>query len=355
MDEAKAYLQLLDRAIIFYSQHYKDYLDVISYPEKVLEILDLADRFRFSVGSYRPDFMVDREGRLKLIEVTARYAFTGFYYSFLSQKYAHDKLTPEQAMRAPKYYEPYFEQLERRYPPGEPIVVFDSNDHLQDLKFYRKMFELAGCEVVLVPPAGVEDALKRYSQARFISNLNQVDYQSLPLPVISRMLEREIENLPHTIFLTHDKRFLSLMNDTGFLNRVFTEEEQATITKFHLPTYLYSAESDVWKEARENKDQWIIKHHRLGKGQQVFSGALTSAAEWDALFSSNPDDYILQSLMDQDRLKGTIGDEQRDDYYVLTFMMENSCYYGPGIIRASSHPVTNHGDNRKVLPVEFSK
>jgi len=76
-------------------------------------------------------------------------------------------------------------------------------------------------------------------------------------------------------------------------------------------------------------------------------------AEWRALFfQANASDLTLQPYIHQARVHSNVGDEERsNDYAVGTLLFFDNEFFGPGFFRASSHPVTNQGDDRKIAPV----
>ena len=84
----------------------------------------------------------------------------------------------------------------------------------------------------------------------------------------------------------------------------------------------------------------------------VSAGPLTSAADWEALFDSGrADAMVLQEYVPQRKFRGTIAGTPREDYAAGTLLFFEDGFYGMPVFRASSHPVTNQGDDRKIAPL----
>ena len=86
---------------------------------------------------------------------------------------------------------------------------------------------------------------------------------------------------------------------------MLTEEEITFFKRFYIPTYTANEAVDVWEIAKENKNDWIIKHRALGKSQQIYAGLVTPLEEWLAVFeSSDFKDMTLQEWIPQKTIKG---------------------------------------------------
>ena len=84
----------------------------------------------------------------------------------------------------------------------------------------------------------------------------------------------------------------------------------------------------------------------------MFAGPLTDAAEWQALFDTGrADRMVLQEYVPQRRFRGTIGGQAYRDYAAGTLLFFEEGYFGPGLFRTSSYPVTNKVDDRKIAPL----
>ncbi|MEN6420025.1 MAG: hypothetical protein ABFC73_14005, partial [Clostridiaceae bacterium] len=159
-----------------------------------------------------------------------------------------------------------------------------------------------------------------------------------------------------TVFLVHDKRFFAVLNHDEFLFSALSSDEAAELRAYLVPTYTASERLDLWQNAREQKDGWILKPCVFGKSKNVFAGKVTEQREWERLFSEGETaGMVLQPFISQRLFQGTIGSQRFQDYVVGTLLYFNDQYFGPGIFRASSFPVTNIKDDRKLAPFVTAK
>ena len=65
---------LTNRFLHFYAEHYREYLDRIPYPDKVMRFLELQDeRGPYHPGSARLDYLMDTDRNIKVCEFTSRF------------------------------------------------------------------------------------------------------------------------------------------------------------------------------------------------------------------------------------------------------------------------------------------
>ena len=142
------------------------------------------------------------------------------------------------------------------------------------------------------------------------------------------------------------------MTHAAFLNEALAPAEIEEIRPFLIPTYAKALDPEIWRQARADKDRWILKPFNVGKSIDVFAGPLTDAAEWQALFDTGrADRMVLQEYVPQRRFRGTIGGQAYRDYAAGTLLFFEEGYFGPGLFRTSSYPVTNKVDDRKIAPL----
>lgn len=96
---------------------------------------------------------------------------------------------------------------------------------------------------------------------------------------------------------------------------------------------------------------FIIKPYCLGKSEGVHAGVLTSQEDWEKLLE-NPEGMIIQPFIKQ-RTFGTVWEgAEYQDYMCGMMLCVNDRYFGDGLFRASSLPVTNVGDDRKACSID---
>ena len=78
--------QLLAKCLHFYADHYEEYLDLIPYDEKILHILDMVKDKKYVLGTFRPDYIIGSDGRIRVCEITSRFFGNGYFLSFFADK-----------------------------------------------------------------------------------------------------------------------------------------------------------------------------------------------------------------------------------------------------------------------------
>jgi hypothetical protein len=225
-------------------------------------------------------------------------------------------------------------------------------DRPMDLRLYSRIFEMSGIPFAVIEPDELARQPARLSTAAVINELNQMDLEMLDLALIEKIAAANSLNDLRTIFLIHDKRFLSVLGNTSFLADFLTDQEISFLTRHIIPTYTRSQAPELWQQAWANKDGWILKPFLLGKSEKTLAGCVTEDARWQAAFEdADIEQMILQPFIPQKRFVASLGGRMYQDYVVGTFLGFDGEFFGPGRFRASSFPVTNQGDDRKVAPL----
>jgi hypothetical protein len=172
---------------------------------------------------------------------------------------------------------------------------------------------------------------------------------SLPAEVIRRIAIGNGLNDLRTIFLIHDKRFLAVLSNRDFLARCLMPQEAGFLSQYIVPTYAWGERADLWEQARDCKHDWIVKPALLGKSEKVFAGSVTSDEAWRAVFETDlAKEMVLQPMIAQRQFSTLTETGPHFDYAVGTMLCFDNMFFGPGLLRTSSFPVTNQGDDRKM-------
>ena len=336
----------------YYVHHYKDYLDLIPYDDKILEILDYVSPMPFAGGTFRPDYLILADGTLRLCEITSRFFSNGYFLSFFME-HAGRKFAEEAGITdRVSYFERFLAYMAAMAEGHEKLCVWKSADKSDSIRLYVPFYKALGLEAVILEAPDVEQHLDEMQGSLIVSALNQKDLLSFQTDTLKRMADQGMRNDFRTIFLLHDKRFFRLFFEDSFTDRCLTADETAFLRSHAVETYLPGKSSEVWEDARQNKDQYILKHHCLGKSEKVYAGCLTDYESWEKLFLSGAaDEMILQPFLKQ-RIFPTVwnGTELRD-YVCGTILCVDDQYFGTGLFRTSTRPVINQADAHKVAPV----
>lgn len=343
--------KIIYRLISHFVSNYKDYAHLVPLNKNVLEVLKILERKPYKVGTYRTDFVFDNEGQIKLIEITSRFALNGVFLSGLMNELAKKAavakgFNPTDIMDP---YEPIYEHLSSTYLNGvNDICILTGDDKRNESKIYIEIFERAGFNVYRIPYNSILEYKDLLQGAWVISELSFDEILSIPKTDLIWLSGLNVTNDFRTVFLTHDKRFFSVLCDLDFQKDVLDKEDMLFLEPFLVPTFTSECDDVIWEEAKADKNSWIIKHRALGKSQSVYAGIVTEDSEWEKLFNKEMKrDFVLQKWISQKTIKGRINDQEYNDYITGTLLFFDDNFFGFGDFRTSSYPVTNVVDHRK--------
>jgi len=373
-DELRRMQALLYKCIVYMAEHYREWVpEYMPLDEKVMAILDRQSRYPFRAGAYRPDYLISDEGRLLFVEITSRFFGHGIWENYPSevklQKFMAEQQPEVESGRwkVESAYNSLLTYMRDIIPAGWPIYVMKSSDRTSEIALYKKFYEYYGHEVTIYEAAEVEEHIDQWSHdAVVFSALNQHDLLSFKMETLQAMIDVRMLNDFRTIFLAHDKRFLHLIFVDDFTRQCLTEEETAFLRQHTIPTYIYNnVYKEIWEDALQHKDRYILKPYDLGKSVGVYAGVMTDEdtwrnamanGQWSMVNSSN----ILQPFIRQ-RTYPCVWEGNHYDEYVCGMMLcMDDRYFDSGVFRTSSAPVTNKVDHRKMCVInsddeEFEK
>ena len=344
---------ILYKTAEYLSLNYRDFVDrYMPLGERDMEILELQEAYPFRAGTWRPDYIITEEGALKICEITSRFFAHGIFSNWYSEEASRifmEKHFPgkERKTTYPELLDYMMSILEGR----TEIYVLKSADRTSEIRDYEYFYTRHGCKLTVIEYPEVEQ--RRHEWARhgvfLISALNQKDIRSYSLDTIRAMMDCGMYSDFRNIFLIHDKRFMSLWFNDSFTSRFLSPDDTAFLRSHSIPTFsiLSSRSCSLLSgELLEQKDEYILKPYALGKSEGVHAGVLTSEEEWKKLLE-HPEGMIVQPFLKQRTYRCEWEGEVYDDYLCGMMLCVNERYFGSGMFRASSLPVTNIGDDRK--------
>ncbi len=351
-NELQRIQQILYKCAVFYAAHYREYLHLIDYPDKIKEILTIAEKYPFQAGLFRPDFLLCADGTLRVCEITSRFFGNGYFLSWFYDHTGQELSTNAGVMDYKSYFEDFFEYMAGYAEGKKKLYVLKSSDRTSAIRLYAPFYASLGLETEVVEFSEWDRKLQNLSDTLVVSALNQFDLLELPFDTISALAEAGMKSDLRTVFLLHDKRFFRLFEEASFTERFLTEEETVFLRNHVVRTFLPEEDEAVWEEAANNKDGFIVKNHWLGKSEQVYAGILTDSDVWQKLMKKeNRKDMILQPFVDQRTFNTSWQGNHFTDYVCGTILCVDDRYFGPGFFRTSSCPVINVADDRKMAPL----
>ncbi|MDD3217566.1 MAG: hypothetical protein PHC41_01325 [Lachnospiraceae bacterium] len=344
--------QLLYRCCEYYVHHYEEYLSVIPYEEKVLEILERAKANPYMAGTFRPDYVICEDGTLHVCEITSRFFGNGYFLSYFMEHAGAVFAKENHITDYKSYFNDFLDYAAEYLGNKKKLIVLKSADKSDSIKLYAPYYEALGAKVTILEANQVEKSRKKWDNALVVSALNQKDLLSFSMDTIQKMIDVQCKNDFRTIFLLHDKRVFHLFYMDEFIDKVLNQEDKQFLQEHMIPTYIRGKNLDIWEDAKNNKDGYILKHCRLGKSEKVFAGSLCSEEEWKKIFASDDmEEMILQPFLQQKLYPTIWHDEPLNDYVSGTILCVDDKYFGTGLFRTSTSPVINQVDAHKVAPV----
>lgn len=347
--------RILYKCIEFMAYHYTEFVDkFMPLSEREMEILAYQSKYPFKATTYRPDYLITPDGKLKLCEITSRFFAHGIFMDYYAEAYAERFLEKHPEVSRECKFEEMLRYMLQIVGDKKEIYVLKSSDRTSEIRLYQPFYEHFGKKVVILDAPDVEKNIDAWRNAFVISALNQKDILSFKMETIKAMIDAGMYNDFRTIFLAHDKRFMRLWFEDSFTDKFLTKEEAAFIRDHSIETFICREESAeaAMADAYDHKDKYILKHYCLGKSEKVYAGPLTDEAEWIKQFDDGSvNDMIMQPFLPQKTYSTVWEGTPFEDYICGMMLCVDDKFFDSGYIRASSCPVTNKVDDRKICVI----
>ena len=357
-NELRRMQALLYKCIVYMAEHYSEWVPkYMPLDDKVMEILYRQSRYPFRAGAYRPDYLISDDGRLLLVEITCRFFGHGIWANYPSVVKAEQFMEDYPDAAWENRYDELLTYMRDIIPAGLPIYVLKSSDKTSEIALYKKFYEYYGHEVTVYEAEEVEANIDQWSHdAVVLSALNQHDLLSFKMETLQAMIDARMLNDFRTIFLTHDKRFLSLIFVDEFTQQCLTDDETVFLRQHTIPSYIYNNRyKEVWEDALAHKDKYILKPYDLGKSVGLYAGVMTDEDTWKSTLNSQLStlnhQYILQPFIHQRTYPCEWQGRHYDEYVCGMMLCMDDRYFDSGVFRTSSAPVTNKVDDRKMCVI----
>lgn len=343
---------LINRFLHYYAEHYKEYLDRISYPDYVLRLLELQEEHGpYHPSSARIDYLMDTDRNIKVCEFTSRFYGNGYFTSYFADSRGRQLAKEHGVAVVDNRMEDLLGDFVSQIDNYDRVCLLKGSNRLAAWQLFMPFYEALGKKTNIIEVKDAEEEARRgtLDGTFLIGTFNQQDLLSTSEDTIKRFLDNNYHNDLRSVFLTHDKRIISLLFDDKVTSHFMNEEETAFLRDHFIMTWLYRGNECIWEEARRNKDKYILKHPCLGSSQMIYAGCMTSDVEWEDLFASGTArDMVLQPFIKQRSVMNRWEGQEFREYITGTILMFEDSYYGTGIFRTSSLEVLNKGDDRKV-------
>ena len=346
--------KIIHKIIQFFVKNYDSYEKLMPLGGSAKRVLSFFDGKDYQVGSYRTDFVVDELHQFRLIEITCRFAFNGYWVSGFLNNMAKE-YAEQFNIDYDDQFSGFLNYLEKRL-DGNELVILSHKGKGEESRHYQRILASAGYKIKKVFIEDAERELEKIEGKVFITEFNQEEYYSLSDKSLKQLAKADVINDLRTVFLIHDKRFFSILGNSSIRKKALNLKEIQLLDQFYVPTYCFGEAPNEWRAAQRNKGNWILKHKHLGKSDKVFAGLVTDEKVWQQLLRSKEvEEMVLQPFINQPRFRGRVNNKSFCDYFVGTMLFFDNSYFGIGIWRASSHPVSNVVDDRKIMHLHLKK
>ena len=149
-----------------------------------------------------------------------------------------------------------------------------------------------------------------------------------------------------TILIAHDKRMLALFHRKDIMRDYLDLTDIDVLEKHIAPTYVCGNSSAQLCQAKSNKEQWLVKPIRSGKGDGVVLGKSATADEWEhCLDGAMRGEYVLQRYVGQSSISMIEAIDNQVAEVSMNIVGIMLCFddrfLGPGAYRASASDVVN--------------
>jgi hypothetical protein len=310
---------------------------------RLTAILERAHDAPYTIGMFRPDFVIDESGEFRVCEINARFSANG---------YAINDIV-DGALRSVTYLPPSLRRIEgmskirsamtSEFRDGHPIAIVLRSESGSEI-----FMLLAGLECFTIAPS----ALTIERDPHIVLELDRMELLELNPDVLDHIIRNGSRNDVRTLILVHDKRLLSVLSDPSIMRDYVDATTTRLLTHHIIPT---RPAADARDEALTNQDEWVIKPNSGGRGVDVLIGGETPRAEWEARLRDRVADDTLQRFIKQRRfpiLHLADGELRESDMNVVGLL---PCFedhvFGPGIFRAGTGSVINvHQQRGEILP-----
>jgi alpha-ketoglutarate-dependent taurine dioxygenase len=184
---------------------------------------------------------------------------------------------------------------------------------------------------------------------QFILELHQDEILAMPFEVVKKLVSScRLMNDLRTIFIAHDKRFLTLLSKSNLIKQTLTETQLGVIKKnitFSCISNELKEDFELKNEIVEHQNDWLVKPCMSGKGKGILFGKNMSQTEWEETIEklSNLNEFVIQKYINQAKFelvhynKDQAVDHKPKSVYniVGTLLCYDEKFFGPGIYRAS--------------------
>lgn len=195
-----------------------------------------------------------------------------------------------------------------------------------------------------------------------ILNLHQEELINLESNLLNKLIKQTYFNDIRTIFIVHDKRFLSILSNPSIMSKYLSSEKYNRLKAYIIPTYILN--NEVVEHIKGKVENWVFKKNAAGKGEGMLIGKEARLNEIHDVLIKRKFEYIAQPYIDQYLFQflnnpsavtiNTFNKNHQSLYLVGTMLSVNDIFLGPGLLRGSAKSIINIAQGDTTLFIPFS-
>lgn len=318
--------KILHRAFKHYGECWGDYLEYIPFNNPTIGLLNKFKNIEYSIGTSRPDFLFNHSGFPLICEINARFPLNLFLFSLHAIAVTGGTIPAQSpALRT-------LEKIEDQFGKLEELAVLTGSEPMFDSAILLKAAELSNLSIKTLTISDLEN--QNTDKYIIINELTQNEILSLSEKALDKLIFGRVLNDLRTVFLIHDKRFLSLLSNNLFLkNAGLNETDQELLKKSIISTTPINLKKH-YEFLLRNRTSLVIKHSMLGKSQDIAIGPMCSDVEWNCAVASSKDgSRVFQPFIPQKKFKVLIGGRFIEVFLLGGFLSFNDEFLGTSVFR----------------------
>jgi hypothetical protein len=299
----------------------------------------------FTIGMFRPDFVIDEHGDFRVCEINARFSANGYAINHIVDSALSEVTYLPPDVRRVEGQSRIHRTMTARFRDGRRIAIVMSSESGSEIHML-----LRGLDAYTTTPA----ALSTNDDVHYVLELDRLELLELAPEVLERIIRNGSRNDVRTLILVHDKRLLSVLSDPSIM-REHIDAESADLLAQHIIFTRPAGDDASREDALANPEQWVLKPSSGGRGVDVWIGHETPREQWQSRLREHAAEDTLQHFIPQRSypiLHLADGELAEAEMRVVGLL---PCFedhvFGPGIFRAGTGSVINvHQQRGEVLP-----
>ncbi|WP_040615672.1 hypothetical protein [Rickettsiella grylli] len=335
---------------------------IIALDDKTLDLLHSLEDKPYEIGFIRPDFVLDKNYQIKICEINARFPLNAFVLSQCLSDEIFKKFEIELSflnvnkIKNLDIFENFFDFKHSIH------IIFNKEKSLDIFLLKtvgKKIFSNLKVELISSPKFLFKNKKKC---VQMILNLHQQELLKLKPSLLNEIIQQTHFNDIRTIFIVHDKRFLSILSNRTIMSNYISLEKYNRLTSYIIPTYILN--NDIIHNIKSSMKNWVLKKNTAGKGEGMIIGKEDHSTKMHDILSNKRLEYIAQPfvnqpffrfLSDSSPITNNIFNKNYYNLYLVgTILSFNNIFLGPGLLRGSSKSIINIAQGDTTIFIPFS-